>query len=506
MAEEKNRGLTRREFIRIVGAGGAGLVVGGVAGSRLFPQKAKAGVPSKWDQEAEVVVIGSGFAGLAAAIEARDAGADVVILEKMPHPGGNSAINGGQYAAWTSRIRKKLNLPEDSPEIMLQDMMEAGANLNWKELAQKVAEESADGIEWLIDMGVQFMDTVIQAGGHSRPRTHQTVNMSGGDIVKAQLNAVKDRGIPLLTEHKVVQIFRESPNEGRVLGVEVDHKGEKIFLKAKKGIVLAAGGFSRNVDLRMKYVPFLTSEIPSTNHPGATGEVMLLAMEIGASTTQLDWIQLYPFADPKTGVLDKVAVVPFTAPAYCIYVDKNGKRFVNELANRKVCADAQIFGLGEKPSWTVFDNSSIEKFTSRKIVDKGVADGRVLKAETLEELAQKAGFDPAGIKETVERYNRMVEKGVDEDFGKPSMKAKIQEPPFYAIPQWPSVHHTMGGLQITKEAQVLDLQGKVIPGLYAAGEITGGVHGAVRLGSVAIPDCIVFGRTAGRNVVEAESL
>ncbi|MGC8826844.1 MAG: FAD-dependent oxidoreductase, partial [Anaerolineae bacterium] len=445
----------------------------------------------------------TGFAGLAAAIEAYNAGAQVLVLEKMEVPGGNSAINGGVYAAWDSRIRRKFpDLPPDSADIMMEDMLRAGQRLNWPALVKKVATESVDGIEWLLDLGTPFQEKIVQAGGHSRPRTHTTVNASGSDAIKAMLKKAEELKIEILYEHRVTRLIREGCGTGRVLGVEVETGGQKKYFKAKKAVVIATGGFCRNVELRTKFVPWLTAEYPSTNHPGATGEVMVEAMRIGAAATQLDWIQLYPFADPNTGILDRPAVIPFNAPAYCIYVAKNGKRFVNELADRKVCADAQLFGVKEKPTFTIFDDSKVDEFFNREHIEDGIQKGRIIRADTLEELAQKAGIDPAGLKETVAKYNEMVDKGVDEEFGKPSMKAKIEKPPFYAIPQWPSVHHCMGGLQITDKAQVLDLDGNVIPGLYAAGEVTGGVHGAVRLGSCAFVDCIVMGRTAGKNAAE----
>jgi len=492
--------ISRKAFLKGMAAVGAtSAAVSALAGCAQKPA-GESSIPAKWDRETEVLIIGTGFAGLAAAIEAQNAGSQVLVLEKMEVPGGNSAINGGVYAAWDSRIRRKFpDLPPDSADIMMEDMLKAGQRLNWPALVKKVATECVDGIEWLLDLGTPFQEKIVQAGGHSRPRTHTTVNASGSDAIKAMLKKAEEMKIEILYEHKVTRLIREGCGTGRVLGVEVETGGQKKYFKAKKAVVIATGGFCRNVELRTKFVPWLTAEFPSTNHPGATGEVMVEAMRIGAAATQLDWIQLYPFADPETGILDRPAVIPFNAPAYCIYVAKNGKRFVNELADRKVCADAQLFGVKEKPTFTIFDDSKVDEFFNREHIEDGVKKGRIIRADTLEELAQKAGIDAAALKETVAKYNEMVDKGVDEEFGKPSMKAKIEKPPFYAIPQWPSVHHCMGGLQITDKAQVLDLDENVIPGLYAAGEVTGGVHGAVRLGSCAFADCIVMGRTAGKN-------
>ncbi|MEM1666204.1 MAG: flavocytochrome c [Nitrososphaerota archaeon] len=511
MSAEKK--VSRRTVVGTIAAGIIGLIVGGVAGSQAFPrevtkevertvtitkvEEVKPWLPAKWDEVYEIVIVGTGFAGLSAAIEAYDAGIrDIVILEKMPYVGGNSIINGGQFGVLS---------PEegDSVDLFVKDMLTAGRYLNYVELARKVAIESRDVFEWLIGLGVEFPPELkIQAGGHSVRRTYQTKNLSGRDIVEKLLEAVKKRGIPIRTEHKVTRIIREGLNTGKVLGVEVETGKNKIYIKSRRALILAGGGFGQDIELRKSQWPVLDETIKSTNHPGATGELLLAAKNIGATLIQMDQIQLYPFADPETGILDRQAIIPFTSPAYAIYVWKNGKRFVNELAPRDVVANVQIFELKEKPTWTIFDEAMWPKFTTKEVIEEGIARGRIIVGNTIEELAEKAGIEPAGLAETVKRYNRFVEGGKDEDFGKPRLLAKIEKPPFYAVPQWPAVHHTMGGIRINIKAQVLDNDGVPIPKLYAAGEITGGIHGASRLGSLAIPDCIIFGRTAGKEATK----
>jgi fumarate reductase flavoprotein subunit len=517
MSEERKgeKKVSRRGVVGAITAGIAGLIVGGVIGSQAFPREitktetvtttttktevkeVKPWLPEKWDIEADIVIVGTGFAGLSAAIEAYDAGVkDIVILEKMPYVGGNSIINGGQYSALS---------PEDgdSVDIYVQDMLKAGHYLNYVELARKVASESREGYEWLVRLGVEFPPELkIQAGGHSVKRTFQTKNVSGRDIVTKLLEAVEKRGIPIKKEHKVTRIVREGLKSGKILGVEVETGGKKIYIRARRALILASGGFSRDLSLRKSQWPVLDESFLSTNHPGATGEILLAANDICAELVQIDQIQLYPFADPETGVLDRPAVIPFTSPAYAIYIWKDGKRFVNELAARDVIANIQIFTLKEKPTWTIFDEGMWPRFTTKDVIEEGLAKGRIIKSDTLEELARKAGIDPAGLVETVRRYNTFIEKGKDEDFGKPRLLAKIEKPPFYAVPQWPAVHHTMGGLRINTKAQVLDYDGVPIPKLYAAGEVTGGVHGGTRLGGCAVADCIIFGRTAGREAAK----
>jgi urocanate reductase len=493
--QERKKGLTRRSLIKsaAVGAGAIALSGFGIREAKAVPP------PKKWDKEADVVIVGSGFAGLAAALTAHDAGAKVMVLEKMPTHGGNSIINGGQMAAWTSKVRKqRTDLEQDSPELMYQDMMKAGHNLNWPDLVKTVVNGSPDALDWLVDLGVVFPpELIIQAGGHSRARTHQTKNISGSDIIGALYRATQEKRIPVLLTHQVMGIVREKPLESKVLGVKVKTKGKTLYFKSRKGVILASGGYSRDVKMRTKQVPYLTAEWLSTNQPGATGESIIVAEDIAAATTQMDRIQLYPFADPYTGILDKPALIPFTSPAFAIYVWKNGKRFINELAPREAIASYEAFVLKEKPTWTIFDNASWPNFTKNEVLTDGIAKKRIFKADSLEDLAKAAGIDPAGLVETVNKYNSFVDAGVDKDFGKPRFRAKIQTPPFYAVPQWPAIHHTMGGLQITTKAQIFDREGQLIPGLYAAGEVSGGVHGGDRLGSCAITDCIVMGRIAG---------
>ena len=303
-------------------------------------------------------------------------------------------------------------------------------------------------------------------------------------------------------------------SRGQALRRVVEQFDEKdkfeFMLLDGQGVILATGGFSSNVEMRETQVPYLTADLPTTNIKAAsTGEGIYLAQAIGANTTQMSNIQRYPWADPNTGVLDKYAVWPFTGPSYgVIYVDYNGNRYVNEGDRRDVCANAAV-NTGFVSTYAIFTEPVVAGYVRPEEIEAGIADGRILKADTLDELAEKInGFEVKGLyptvtgenlKATIEKHNSYIDDGVDLDFGKvmASTMVKIEEGPYYALPQFPSVHHTMGGLVIDTMTQVIDIYGQPIAGLYAAGEVTGGVHGTNRLGSNADADACGFGYISG---------
>jgi fumarate reductase flavoprotein subunit len=498
--------VSRRGFLK------AGIGLGAIAGASGLAlnlakgeaQAAERKLPKKWDEEIDVVVVGSGFAGLAAAAEAAGKGAKTVVLEKMPTYGGNSIINGGVYASWDDEyhLRQKLNLGDDSPKQHKEDTLKGGDFYNIPALVDVMVNGATDALNWMIDDGgCKIREALTRAGGHSAYRTHTVVEGVGKGFTEPLRKIAEKRGAKIRLNSKLTWIWRKDM-EGPVLGVEVETPKGKKNIKVKKGLVLASGGFSRNKEMRQAFNPTVVPEYNSTNHPGATGEVLRYAQAIGADALQLAFIQLYPFAEPETGILDTPAVYPFNGVGYgLMYVDKNGKRFVNELERRDVCAQAQI-KLGLKPTYSIFNEEMVTKMGG--IMDEikaGMAKGRFVKADSIEELAQKLNIPPAALKETTAQYNQYLKDGKDPDFNKPITKVMIplEKGPFYGIAQWPAVHHTMGGIRINPKGQVVDLWGKVIPKLYAAGECAGGVHGSNRLGSNAIPACTVFGRVAGTN-------
>lgn len=500
--------VTRRGFLK-AGMGAGVLAATGIALdlTKKDAEAAERKLPKKWDETIDVVIIGSGFAGLAAAAEASKRGAKAVILEKMPTYGGNSIINGGVYAAWDSKLhlRQKKNLGDDSPKRHFDDTLKGGDYYNIPDLVKNLTEGAAEALNWMIDEGgCQLRDAITRAGGHSAYRTHTVVEGVGRGFTEPLKKIAEKYGAEIRLKNELTWIWRKD-TEGPVLGVEVKTPKGKKNIKIKKALILASGGFSRDIKMRQAYNPSIVPEYNSTNHPGATGECIRFAQAIGADTLHLAFIQLYPFAEPETGILDNPAVYPFNGVGYgLIYVDKNGKRFVNELERRDVCSMAQI-KLGQKPTYSIFNEEMVTKMGgTMEEIQKGMAKGRFIKGETIEELAQKLKIPAQNLVETVKKHNQYLKDGKDPEFNKPITNAMIplEKGPFYAVAQWPAVHHTMGGVRINEKAQVIDIWGRVIPKFYAAGEVTGGVHGSNRLGSNAIPDCVVHGRIAGINAAQ----
>lgn len=459
----------------------------------------KNGVPLLWDETTDVIVIGSGFAGLAAAAEARENGAAALILEKMPYFGGNSKIAGGGYCCWDSglKLREKLGLGEDSWQLHMADTLRGGGYFNDPALVEVLVREAPSGLDWLIGAGAVFRQMLHRIGGHSANRSHHAAcNLA--DVVKRK---ALSSGAELRLNTAVTALCRDGM-AGPVTGVRVSENGAKKTIAARRGVVIASGGYGRDVAMRTAYQPAAGASYNCTNHKGATGEMITCARAAGADVLHMEFIQLFPSAEPKNGGLDKFALDAYASPGCgAIYVNNTGRRFVNELSGRDVVSDAQIKA-GGKPTYAILNGAVFEKLgRAREEILKGVTSGRIFEAETLRQLSEALGIPPGALSETVTGHNEALKAGIDADYGKPvtAQMLPLDSGPYYAIAQWPSVHFTMGGLRINTEARVIDIWGKPIPRLFAAGEVSGGVHGSNRLGGNAIAECIVFGRVAGRN-------
>ena len=505
-----NKGrMTRRALL------GSGALAGVAATFGTGAAAAPRAMPESWDEEVDVVVIGSGFAGLAAAHEATKAGASVALLEKMEVIGGNSLYCGGLIAAAGSPLQAENGI-EDGPDAMLADMQKAGLNLNHVALARTVAEQSAGVVQWTIDeLGVEY-DGLSHLGGHSVPRSYSTAGgMGGAGIIMPQLAKLKELGVEPRGSTFLKHLIRDE--DGRVKGVEVQEgyrfpdvdSGTPKMIKARKAVVLATGGFGNDHAFRMMQDPRLDDTMDSTNQPGSTSEALRDAMSIGCFAVQPSWIQLGPWASPdeKGFGLAPLFVVAITGGDGVWLNTTTGKRFVNELADRKIRADA-IIDIDNK-AIAFCDAPGLAKVKDKPgiRVDMMLDRGILREFASLEDMA--AGYDiPLDeLKGTIERFNGFVEAGTDTDFGRPmqSDQATVGTAPYFAVRLMPKVHHTMGGLAMNAEARALDVMtGDPIPGLYVPGEVAGGVHGASRLGSCAIPDCLVFGRIAGQNAASEE--
>lgn len=500
--------IGRRDFIKGIAA--TGLVVAG-ASVLSGCGEATSAESIKWNEEADVVVIGSGFAGLAAAIEAKNAKASVKVIEKMPTPGGNSTINGGDFSACGTKMQAEQGI-KDSPELMLEDMLKAGLYLNDVKKARIVAENSNEALEWVMNyLGVKF-GRIVYHGGHSVPRSHETENATGSDVIKKMLAKLKELGVQVETRRKLERFIVDK--DGRVIGVEVrdgynfgdENSGSLIYIKAKKAVVLASGGFSRDLKMRMLQDPRLTDAFDSTNQMGATGEAMRAAFKIGAAGVQLDQIQLGPWSSPDEKGFGYVPQFSEKVIGYGPIINpKTGKRFVSETADRKKRADAMI--LVGVPAIHVADSYAVNKTVKPHILEGGLKNGAIKKFDTLEDVAKYYNIPLQPFLEEIKRFNSFLQKGKDDDFDIliPKDAKPMGQPPFYACRLWPKVHHCMGGLAVDENARVINQDFKVIKGLYAAGEVTGGTHGACRLGGVAMADCVIFGRIAGKNAAKEDS-
>ena len=509
-ASKRVKGVSRRDFMKTMGgaAAVAGMAMGGVTVTGRNAAAAGSDLPAKWDETADVVVVGSGFAGLAAAIEARNGGASVIVIEKMPVHGGNSVINGGDFAAAGNKMQKEAGI-QDSAELMLKDMLKAGSYLNHPELAKLVADQSNATLEWCEKFVGAGFSRLNFHGGHSVKRSVQTVNASGSELVNKMMAKARALGVKFEMRTKLVRLL--SNKEGRIVGMEVlkgyrfpDEKtGKPAFIKAGKAVILGSGGFSQDVRLRQVHDPRLTDKFDSTNHPGATGEALLAACMAGAMDVQMDWIQLGPWTSPDEKGFGHVPLFCERLVGYGPMIDpKTGKRFFKETGNRKERADAIIL-IGH-PVIIFGDSYAVNKQVFPNALKKGMEVGAIKKFDTLDEIAKSYNIPAAAFLAEVTRWNAFVDKKKDADFDCmifPEAKPTAT-PPFYVARLWPRVHHTMGGLVIDKNAQVAGFDMKPVKGLYAAGEVTGGVHGAVRLGSVAMTDCVVFGRIAGTNAAK----
>lgn len=516
-AQKTAQTLSRRSFLGGIACTGALAALGLAgcapqAGAQSTQAVASAGnLPESWDEECEVLVVGSGYTGLAAALSALEGGAQVKVIEKTAMVGGNSALAAGDMAVLNSSVQKREGV-QDSVEAFVNDMLVAGLFLNDKEKCRVIAEKSNETWEWVNEMGATW-DTdengdyyLYPYGGHSVMRTIcQSVDGGGSNVTMPLSQKLKSLGVEVETNRMLSQLLQDG--DGRVVGAIVRDKpngndvtsGKPVTVKATKAVVLATGGFGKDIAFRMAQDPRLDETVDCTNQDGATAEALCAAISAGAMAVHTDWIQTLPFMSPdETGY----GVAAFYTDGQASYAPTlsvaTGRRVVNEMTDRKRYADA-IFETGQ-PCVQITCKKALYGSGLQNAINAGITQ----EFSSLEEAAAFYGMPVDAVVDEMARYNGFIAAGLDEDFGKPFPEdaQPIDEAPFYGVRLWPKVHHCMGGVKTNLDCQVLDLQLIPIPGLYAAGEAAGGIHGACRLGSCATTDCLVNGRIAGQNAAK----
>ncbi len=471
----------------------------------IFSKDPKINVSNKeteLEQTYDVVVIGGGGAGLSAAVEAQAAGANVVLLEKMSSLGGNTLVSGGGLNVPGTDQQKALGV-EDSVETFIEDTMKGGDNINNKELVTVMAENALSTAKWLIDtIKVEFIpDRLQQFGGHSVPRALIAKGNHGTDLIQKLETYANDLGVVFKMETKADELIVGDNN--KIVGVKATNaSGQEITFNANKGVIIASGGFGANLDMRKKYNPEIDEKYKTTDVAGTTGDGIVMAENIGADLMHMEHIQTYPTCNPKTGIISYVANSRFDGS---ILLNQEGNRFVEEMDRRDVISKA-ILDQTNREAYLVW-GQEVESIGNMTELHKDEYNNLekldlIYKADTIEELAEHFDINIDTFKATIEKYNEYAENGNDEDFNRRGSFFPIEKGPFYIQKVAPAVHHTMGGIVVNKEAKVLDNDGNIIPGLFAAGEVTGGIHGGNRLGGNAVTDVIVFGRIAGENVVK----
>ena len=484
--------------------------------------------------EADVVVVGAGGAGMTAAITAAGEGKSVVILESQSMVGGNSVrATGGMNAGKTvyqdenefgesAGVEKTLKTAAekyadnetitalaktvseqwaayqanptgyfDSVELMELDTMIGGKGINDPELVETLCANSADAIDWLDEHGIT-LHNVSSFGGASVKRIHRPVNAEGKTVSVGsymipllQENCEK-AGVKMMLDTTATEILTDA--NGAAVGVKATGaSGETVTVNAK-AVVLASGGFGANLDMVVKYKPELKGFM-TTNAAGIQGQGIEMAEAIGAATVDMDQIQIHPTVEANTAAL----ITEGLRGDGAILINEEGQRFIDEVGTRDVVSAAEIAQTGSY-SWLVVDQAMVD---ASSVIQGYIKKGYTVTGATYEELGKAMGVDAAAFAETMEKWNGYVEAKNDPDFGRTSFANPLNTAPYYAVKVTAGVHHTMGGLKINANTEVLNEKGEVIPGLFAAGEVTGGVHGANRLGGNAVADFTVFGRIAG---------
>ncbi len=457
----------------------------------VAPEAAAAAEKTAETLDCDVVIVGAGGAGLTAAVRATQAGAKVLVLEKMPFVGGNSLKASGGMNCADTKFQAALDITDSGVPQFIEDTMNGGHGINDLALVTTMAENSAEAVDWLESIAAP-LPKVAATGGTVHKYLHSPEDGSPvGEYLVAKLDEeAKKNGIEVMLNTTATEILMDG---GAAVGVKAEDAAHEYTINAK-AVVLATGGFGANFDLMCAFNPSLANAV-TTNHPGATGDGILMAEAVGAATVDMDQIQLHPTVYQATSMLVSEKMRSLGA----ILVNQNGVRFTNDLATRDAVSNAEL----EQPggyAWIIFDQNLVD---NNKSAAKYIEQGMAVTGDTYEALAEAMNVDAEAFVKTMETWNAAVATGEDAEFGRNNgMDADLSTAPFFAIQIAPGIHHTMGGVKIDTATRVIDTEGQPIPGLFAAGETTGGVHGGNRIGGNAVCDFVVFGRIAGANAAE----
>ncbi|MEI2368672.1 MULTISPECIES: flavocytochrome c [Niallia] len=434
----------------------------------------------------DIIIVGAGGAGMTAALEAKAKGLNPVILEKMPVAGGNTTKASSGMNASETKFQKEQGI-KDSNDNFYEETLKGGHGTNNKEMLRFFVDHSASAIDWLDSIDIRLNNLTI-TGGMSEKRTHRPEDGSavGQYIVDGLLKNVQEKDIPLFVNADVKEI---TVKDGNVNGVHVlfNQTDEKEI--AAKAVVVTTGGFGANMEM-IKEVRSDLGDYVTTNQAGSTGDGIKMIEKLGGTTVDLDQIQVHPTVQQDESYLIGEAVRGEGA----IMVSAEGKRFTNELDTRDKVT-AAINELPEKAAFLVFDAGVKSRV---KAIEQYKKMGFVLEGETVEALAEKMNVSADELTATLETWNSAVKNKDDQAFGRTTgIDNDLSKAPFYAIKIAPGIHYTMGGVKINTNTEVLNKEGAPIPGLFAAGEVTGGLHGENRIGGNSVAEIIIFGRQAG---------
>lgn len=522
---------------------------------RKRPKGFKPVKAEKVEYTTDVLVVGGGGAGLSAAATVLQEGKDVILVEKFPAIGGNTVRTGGPMNAanpeWqntfgalpgeSTTLEEILNMSESAIDdeyrkdfdTLKQQItnyldetkgtdgylfdsaiwhrmqtylggkrtdLEGNIIYGQYDLVKLLTDKALESVKWLEKIGVEFDQHQVEMPvGAMWRRGHKPVKDQGYAFVSALQKYVQDNGGKIMTDTPVKELIVEDGNVAGVIGKGPNNR--KVVIRAN-AVILASGGFGANTKMLKQYNTYWTEiddNIKTSNSPAITGDGIELGKSAGADLVGMGFSQMMPVSDPNTGGLFSGLQVP---PANFVMVNTQGKRFVNEYASRDVLTQAAI---DNGSLFYLIADDEIKKTaynTNQEIIDKQVSEGTLYRADTIEGLAEQLGMDPAVLKNTIETYNAYVDDGKDPEFGKNVFDLKVETAPFYATPRKPAVHHTMGGLKIDTETHVLTKEDQIIPGLYAAGEVAGGIHAGNRLGGNSLTDIFTFGRIAGKTAVK----